>query len=77
MARKLYRKEVGPLAKGTRVRVYQKPLTQEDFEGEAVIITVGTSHMHYYEVQFVDDDYSNPVWRWIYPESEVVDHVSK
>lgn len=65
-------KPIGSLTVGTRVRVYQKPMTQEDYEGEAEIIKVSESHAHFYKVRFVDDVCSNPVWRWIYPQSEVL-----
>jgi hypothetical protein len=48
------------MRKGQKVKIYQKPLTQEDFEGEAVLVKqltnkqYGINHLQKWVVEFED-----------------------
>ena len=53
---------------GDTVKIYQKPLTEEDFEGKAILIKrldSNRNNLEYWTVQFRD---SFPVWRFIKKE---------
>ena len=48
------------MKKGDRVKIYQKPLTEEDFEGEAVLVkrmlTNKWDRTENWQVKFKNDD---------------------
>ena len=48
------------MKKGDRVKIYQKPLTEEDFEGEAVLVkrmlTNKWNRTENWQVKFKNDD---------------------
>ena len=50
---------------GERVMVYQDPITQQQPEGFADIVSIGRVD-DYFEVQFVGDVYSDTYWRFIH-----------
>ena len=51
---------------GEEVKVYNKPMTKEDFEGDATIRKVIQHTDNYYEVQFHNDGLGESYWRYIY-----------
>lgn len=57
------------LKSGDKVKIYQKPLTEEEFEGEAVLVNQIIAHendkMEYWEVRFYSRDWTETYNRWV------------